>query len=63
MTFKLSERSLAKLEGVKPELVDVVLEAIEITKIDFGVIQGLRTVEDRKNWWLKAQARPCSLST
>jgi len=48
MTFKLSERSLAKLEGVKPELVDVVLEAIEITKIDFGVIQGLRTVEEQE---------------
>lgn len=43
MTFKLSARSLSKLEGVKPELVKVVQDAITLTSVDFGVIQGLRT--------------------
>lgn len=46
--YKLSQRSLNKLEGVKPELVDVVKRAIEITTIDFGVIEGLRTEEQQK---------------
>jgi peptidoglycan L-alanyl-D-glutamate endopeptidase CwlK len=46
--FKLSKRSLSKLEGVKPELVQVVKRAIEITTVDFGVIQGLRTVAEQK---------------
>ena len=48
MTFKLSERSLRRLEPVKPELFDVVMEAIELTKVDFGVICGLRTEEEQK---------------
>jgi len=46
--FKLSQRSLDKLEGVKPELVDVVKRAIELTTVDFGVIEGLRTEEQQK---------------
>jgi len=48
MAFKLSKRSLGKLEGVKPELVAVVQRAIQITSVDFGVIQGLRTMEEQR---------------
>ena len=43
MTFSLSQRSLDNLIGVQPALVAVVKRAIEITKVDFGVIEGLRT--------------------
>ena len=46
--YKLSQRSLDRLDGVKPELVDVVKRAIELTTIDFGVVQGLRTEEEQK---------------
>lgn len=45
MTFKLSKRSLDKLQGVNPKLVDVVKRAIEITTVDFAVVEGLRTKE------------------
>lgn len=45
MPFQLSQRSLAKLEGVNPKLIEVVKRAIEITTIDFGVTEGLRTKE------------------
>ena len=48
MAFSLSSRSLAKLEGVKPELVEVVKRAIELTKTDFGVIYGMRTQEEQQ---------------
>lgn len=48
MAFKLSKRSLSKLEGVKPPLVKAVHRAIEITKIDFGVTEGLRTTARQK---------------
>tara|TARA_R110000822_G_scaffold114018_2_gene245409 strand:+ start:755 stop:1210 length:456 start_codon:yes stop_codon:yes gene_type:complete len=48
MTYKLSQRSLDRLEGVDERLVAVVKQAITITKIDFGVICGLRTVEMQK---------------
>ena len=47
MSFKLSQRSMDKLEGVKPELVKVVQDAITLTTVDFGVIQGLRTQEEQ----------------
>ena len=46
--FKLSTRSLSNLEGVDPRLVEVVQEAITLTRVDFGVIEGLRTVERQK---------------
>tara|TARA_B100000927_G_scaffold291623_1_gene294910 strand:+ start:6408 stop:6860 length:453 start_codon:yes stop_codon:yes gene_type:complete len=48
MAFKLSKRSLSRLEGVNPKLVKVVTTAITMSKIDFGVICGLRTVEEQR---------------
>jgi peptidoglycan L-alanyl-D-glutamate endopeptidase CwlK len=48
MSFKLSQRSLDRLEGVDERLVAVVKQAITTTKIDFGVIQGMRTLEMQK---------------
>ena len=48
MPFVLSNRSLSKLEGVDPSLVEVVKKAIEYTKVDFAVTEGLRSVERQK---------------
>ena len=42
--FKLSSKSLGKLEGVNPLMVDTVKRAIELTKVDFGVIYGVRSL-------------------
>lgn len=50
MAFKLSQRSLDRLQGVKPELVAVVKRAIELSSVDFGVTEGLRTVETQKRY-------------
>ena len=46
--YKLSQRSLDRMEGVDDRLVAVVKHAITSTKTDFGVIQGLRTIEMQK---------------
>lgn len=46
--FALSQRSLSRLEGVDERLVKIVCRAIEITDTDFGVVQGLRTLEEQK---------------
>ena len=46
--FELSSRSLSKLEGVDDKLVAVVTNAIELTKVDFGVICGMRTQEEQQ---------------
>jgi peptidoglycan L-alanyl-D-glutamate endopeptidase CwlK len=48
MTFSLSQRSLDKLQGVDKRLVAVVKHAITVTKVDFGVICGLRTIEEQR---------------
>jgi len=44
VSFKLSERSLDRLKGVDQKLIDVVKRAIDLTEIDFGVTEGLRTL-------------------
>jgi peptidoglycan LD-endopeptidase CwlK len=46
--YKLSRRSLDRLQGVDERLVAVVNHAITVTKTDFGVIQGMRTLEQQK---------------
>ena len=46
--FKLSQRSLQKLEGVDEALQETVKLAIQKTKIDFGVICGMRTVKEQE---------------
>ena len=48
MSFVLSERSRKNLEGVDKRLSIVVERAIQITTVDFGVIQGLRSVEEQE---------------
>ena len=48
MAYKLSTKSQERLIGVEPELKEIVYEAIKVTKIDFGVIEGLRTEEKQK---------------
>lgn len=45
MTFRLSERSLKRLEGVHPRLVALVREAAALSPVDFMVIEGLRTAD------------------
>ena len=45
MTFALSDRSLARLDGVDGRLAGVVKQAISLTAIDFGVTEGLRSIE------------------
>ena len=48
MSFKLSQRSLDRLDSVDPDLIKVVKYAIGVTKVDFGVIEGVRTLEKQK---------------
>ena len=57
MTYKLSSRSLKRLEGVHPDLVRVVTRAIEITEVDFAVIEGRRTLERQRQLVKKGASR------
>ena len=48
MAYKLGKRSVEKLEGVDERMVAVVKHAISVTKQDFSVICGLRTIEEQR---------------
>lgn len=43
MTFRLSQKSLDRLSGVHPDLVAVVKRALEISEVDFAVLEGVRS--------------------
>ena len=46
--YKLGQRSRLRLKGVHPDLVKVVEHAINISAVDFTVLEGLRTPERQK---------------
>ena len=46
--FKFSSRSFASLLGVRPELVVIAHRALQLSAVDFGVTEGLRTIERQK---------------
>jgi len=48
MTFKLSKKSLEHLNEVHPDLQKLVHRTIQITPVDFGIVDGLRTVNQQK---------------
>lgn len=48
MSYKLGTRSLQNLSGVHPDMVAVVKKAIEITEVDFTVIEGIRNVSRQR---------------
>lgn len=57
MAFKLSNKSLKKLEGVHPDMVATVKRAIELTTVDFGVTYGVRTLEEQKKLYASGRSQ------
>jgi len=59
MSFKLSERSLSRLEGVDERIVAVAKYAIGITKVDFGIphLGGLRTMDQQRELFEKGASQ------
>jgi peptidoglycan L-alanyl-D-glutamate endopeptidase CwlK len=56
--FKLSKKSIERLVGVHPDLVAVVQRAIEISKVDFTVICGVRTFQEQTDLYAKGRTKP-----
>lgn len=46
--YKLGNRSLQSLSGVNPDMVAVVKKAIEISEVDFSVIEGVRNIDRQR---------------
>lgn len=53
--YKLSKRSLERLEGVNPILIEIIQEGIKESPFDFGIpnFGGLRTAEEQKQLYDK----------
>lgn len=45
VAFKFGERSEARMVGVHPDLIRVVRRALELSLVDFAVLEGVRTKE------------------
>ena len=43
MAYKFGKRSLQRLSGVNPDMVQVMKRAIEISTKDFSIIEGIRS--------------------
>ena len=48
--FVFSKRSLRNLVGVHPDLVKVVERALQLTEVDFVVVEGIRTAEKQRHY-------------
>jgi hypothetical protein len=48
MSFTFSPRSIRNLVGVHPDLVSIMHKTLEITPLDFCVIEGLRSEEKQR---------------
>ncbi len=48
--YRLGANSLKKLEGVHPDIERVVKRAIELTTVDFTVVEGLRTLAQQRDY-------------
>lgn len=57
MAYKLSRRSLERMQRVHPDLVKVVMLAIELTEVDFGVTEGVRTIERQRELYAKGASK------
>lgn len=55
--FKLSRRSLERMQGIHPDLAKVVMLAIQLTEVDFGVTEGLRTIEKQREYVAKGASK------
>lgn len=48
MTYSFGIKSVTKMTGLHPDLKKVLYRAIQLTDVDFSIIEGLRTLERQK---------------
>lgn len=61
--FTFSERSLNNLKGVHPKLVAVVKRALELSTIDFTVLEGVRSQARQDELWAQGRTKPGQVVT
>jgi peptidoglycan L-alanyl-D-glutamate endopeptidase CwlK len=61
--FTFSDRSLNNLKGVHPKLVAVVKRALELSTIDFTVLEGVRSQARQDELWAQGRTKPGQVVT
>lgn len=61
--YKLSNKSLKALEGVHPDMVKVVKRAIEISEVDFKVLEGVRSKNRQAVLYAQGRTIPGNIVT
>lgn len=61
--FKLGKRSEERLVGVNPSLVAVVRRAIELSTVDFTVLEGKRTLARQQELFDQGRTKPGKIVT
>jgi peptidoglycan L-alanyl-D-glutamate endopeptidase CwlK len=61
--FSLGATSRARLKGVHPQLVRVVERAIELTTVDFMVLEGVRTPQRQRELYAQGRTKPGKVVT
>ena len=61
--FKFSNRSKQRLMGVHPNLVHVVERALELSPVDFAVIEGFRTLARQQELYSQGRTMPGKIVT
>ncbi|MCX8957208.1 M15 family peptidase [Erwinia psidii] len=60
-SFRFSQRSESRLHGVHPDLVKLTRRALELSPVDFGITEGLRSVERQRQ--MVAQGRSQTMNS
>lgn len=60
---QFGKRSLQSLEGVHPNLVRLMKEAIKDSPIDFTITDGVRTTKEQQDLYAKGRTAPGSIVT
>ena len=55
MGFTFSQRSMSKLETCHVDIQKVMLRAIEITHVDFGISEGYREISRQQELWSRGR--------
>lgn len=63
MGFVLGKTSLARLKGVDEQLVNIVKRAIEISEVDFTVLEGVRTLDRQRELYAQGRTAPGKIVT
>lgn len=63
MTYALGTQSRERLGGVHPNLVKIVKRAIELTTVDFMVLEGVRTEARQKELYAQGRTTPGKIVT